>query len=127
MKMATDWCLGTPNHAPGGALRPMTFVLSAVMGPGWRGTSDSLVPPSRTIEHVGMKRLMAGPLWFLSVWYLFELLWVLLGVPHFLGPIAAGAVGAAVWVDPMHWFWPARPRRSMPSVTQPAVLQTSAK
>lgn len=74
-----------------------------------------------------MKRLIAGPLWFLSVWYLFELLWVLLGVPHVLGPVVAAAVGAGVWVDPMHWFWPARPRRSIPSVAHSAVLQPSSK
>jgi hypothetical protein len=73
-----------------------------------------------------MKRLVAGPLWFLSVWYMFELLWVLMGLPRALGPIVAGAIGATVWIDPMHWFWPAAPERSTAAMPASA-LQVSAK
>ena len=97
------------------------------MSPGSRGTSDSLVSDLRVPEHRDMKRLIAGPLWFLSVWYLFELLWVLMGVPRVLGPVVAAAVGAAVWVDPMHWFWPVRSARAISSLGSPATLQASAK
>jgi hypothetical protein len=76
-----------------------------------------------------MKRLIAGPLWFLSVWYGFELLWVLMGVPRVLGPVVAAAIGIAVWVDPMHWFWPVRAPRPARSSTPAAgtLLQPSAK
>lgn len=58
-----------------------------------------------------MKRLVAGPLWFLSVWYLFELLAVVFGIPRALAPIVAAVIGLAVWLDPMHWLWPVRAPR----------------
>jgi hypothetical protein len=73
-----------------------------------------------------MKRLIAGPLWLLSIWYLFELLWVLFGVPRLLGPVVATAVAAGVWIDPMHWFWPARPSRPAANLSA-STLQASAK
>jgi hypothetical protein len=73
-----------------------------------------------------MKRLVAGPLWFLSVWYLFELLAVLFGVPRILGPIVAAVVAGGVWLDPMHWFW-AAPSHKVPANGQPSTgLQPSA-
>ncbi len=73
-----------------------------------------------------MKRLIAGPLWFMAFWFMYELLWSLTGVPRLAGPVIALVAAVTVCVDPMHWFWPAsssRPTASMPSPS----FQTSAK
>ncbi len=73
-----------------------------------------------------MKRLIAGPLWFLAFWYGYEMLSLLTGVPRVAGPVIALIVAATVVLDPMHLFWPVRsshPTASMPS----SVLQASAK
>jgi hypothetical protein len=73
-----------------------------------------------------MKRLIAGPLWFISFALMYELLWSLTGVPREIGPVIALVVGVTVWIDPMHWFWPAAPDRSAAAMPSP-VLQASAK
>lgn len=73
-----------------------------------------------------MKRLIAGPLWFISFALMYELLWSLTGVPRIAGPVIALAVGVTVWIDPMHWFWPVSPERSTTAAPAPT-LQASAK
>jgi hypothetical protein len=73
-----------------------------------------------------MKRLIAGPLWFISFALMYELLWSLTGVPRIVGPVIALVVGLTVWIDPLHWFWPAAPDRSTAAMPSPS-LQASAK
>jgi hypothetical protein len=73
-----------------------------------------------------MKRLIAGPLWFISFALMYELLWSLTGVPRELGPVIALVIGVTVWIDPMHWFWLASPEASATAGPSPA-LQASAK
>lgn len=93
---------------------------------GWRGTSDPLVSHARVLDDRGMKRLIAGPLWFLASWYGYEVLSLLTGVPHGPGPVIALIVAATVVLDPMHLFWPVRPSR--PTASLPSTgLQASAK
>ncbi len=95
-------------------------------GPGSAGTSDSLAREGFGPDYRGMKRLIAGPLWFISFALMYELLWSLTGVPRIAGPVIALAVGVTVWVDPMHWFWPVAQDRTRAAVPGPA-LQVSAK
>ena len=73
-----------------------------------------------------MKRLIAGPLWFISFALMYELLWSLTGVPRMIGPVVAVVVGMTVWIDPMHWFWPVPPDRSTAALPASA-LQAPAK
>ena len=73
-----------------------------------------------------MKRLIAGPLWFISFAMMYELLWSVTGLPREVGPVIARAVGLTVWIDPMHWFWPVAPGRSTAAMPSSA-LQASAK
>jgi hypothetical protein len=73
-----------------------------------------------------MKRLIAGPLWFISFALMYELLWSLTGVPREVGPAIALLVGVTVWIDPMHWFWPVAPNRSSAAGPAPT-LHASAK
>ena len=73
-----------------------------------------------------MKRLIAGPLWFLAFWFMYELLWSLTGVPRMVGPVVGLVVAATVWIDPMHWFWPAHSSRPTANLSGSS-LQTSAK
>lgn len=73
-----------------------------------------------------MKRLIAGPLWFLAFWFMYELLWSLTGVPRMVGPVVGLVVAATVMIDPMHWFWPGRPSRPSTSIAASG-LQASAK
>jgi hypothetical protein len=72
-----------------------------------------------------MKRFIAGPLWFLAFVLMYELLWSFTGVPRAAGPVIGLVVAATVWIDPMHWFWPAASNRS--TAGMPATLQASAK
>ena len=73
-----------------------------------------------------MKRLIAGPLWFISFALMYELLWSVTGVPRVVGPVIALVVGVTIWTDPMHWFWTAAPDRSTAALPASA-LQASAK
>ena len=73
-----------------------------------------------------MKRLMAGPLWFIAFVLMYELLWSLTGVPRIAGPVIGLMIGVTVWIDPLHWFWPAAPDRSTGARPSPA-LQASVK
>jgi hypothetical protein len=73
-----------------------------------------------------MKRLIAGPLWFLAFWFMYELLWSLTGVPRMVGPVIGLVVAVTVWIDPMHWFWTARPSRPTTSIATSS-LRASAK
>jgi hypothetical protein len=91
-----------------------------------RGTSDSLALEAGEPENQGMKRLIAGPLWFASFALMYELLWSLTGVPRVIGPVIGLMICATVWIDPMHWFWPAASSRPTTS-TASRLLQTSAK
>ena len=74
-----------------------------------------------------MKRLIAGPLWFLAFSLMYELLWSLTGVPRMVGPVIGLVIAASVWVDPLHWFWPARSRGSMARIPPGTVLRAPAK
>jgi len=74
-----------------------------------------------------MKRLIASSLWFLSFWFMYELLWSLIGLPRIAGPAIGIVVAATVWVDPLHWFWPAQSSRSTPGMPSSGVLRASAK
>jgi hypothetical protein len=72
-----------------------------------------------------MKRLMAGPLWFICFVLMYELLWSLTGVPRIVGPVIGLMIGVAVWIDPLHWFWPAASDSSTARPT--SALQASVK
>ena len=74
-----------------------------------------------------MKRFVAGLLWFLAFSLMYELLWSLTGVPRMVGPILGLIVAATVWLDPMHWFWPARPSRSIAEIRQSTALRPLTK
>lgn len=74
-----------------------------------------------------MKRLIAGPLWFLSIWLMYELLWSLTGVPRMAGPVIGLVVAATVSIDPMHWFWPAVSSRETAGIRSSGILRPSAK
>ena len=52
------------------------------------------------------KRAVAAALWFAAVWFGYEILWSVTGVPRGIGPVAAFAVSAFVTVDPLRLFWP---------------------
>ena len=74
-----------------------------------------------------MKRFVAGPMWFLSFWLMYELLWSLTGVPRVMGPVVGLVVATTVWIDPMHWFWPVRPSRSIAGMRQSTALRPLTK
>ena len=73
-----------------------------------------------------MKRLNAGPLWFMAFWFMYELLWSITGVPRMAGPVIGLVVAATVWIDPMHWFWPAGPKGATSGISA-STLRASAK
>lgn len=75
----------------------------------------------------GMKRLVAGPTWFLAVWFMYEVLWSVTGAPRIAGPVIALVVAATVWIDPMHWFWPVQNSHSIPVVRQSSALRPVTK
>ena len=79
-------------------------------------------------DYPGMKRLIAGSLlWFLSFWFMYELVWSLTGLPRIVGPVIGLAVAATVWIDPMHWFWPVRTSRSIAGMRQSTALRPLTK
>jgi len=51
------------------------------------------------------KRALAAFLWFASIWFAYEVIWSLTGVPRVLGPIMGAAAALVVTVEPTGWFW----------------------
>lgn len=51
------------------------------------------------------KRAIAGLLWFVSVWALYEVLWSVASVPREAGPILGVVAAYLVVLDPLDWFW----------------------
>jgi hypothetical protein len=51
------------------------------------------------------KRAIGAVLWFAAVWFTYEVIWSMTGVPRAIGPILATAAAAMVAIDPTGWFW----------------------
>jgi len=62
------------------------------------------------------KRAIAAVLWFAAVWFAYEVIWSVTGLPRAIGPALGAAVAALVTLDPTGWFWSRAPRRD----TRPA-------
>jgi len=64
------------------------------------------------------KRAVAAVLWFAAVWFTYEVVWSLTGLPRLLGPVLAATIAAVVTVDPTGWFWsrPSSSRVSAPMI-----------
>ena len=52
------------------------------------------------------KRAVAAALWFAAIWFGYEIVWSVTGIPRGIGPVIAFAVAAFVTVDPTRAFWP---------------------
>lgn len=69
--------------------------------------------PVRGRKIVGMKkRLTAGSLWFIAIWFGYEIMWSLVGIPRMIGPMLAFVVTSLVVADPAGLFWPAPARKA---------------
>jgi hypothetical protein len=51
------------------------------------------------------KRALGALLWFVAVWFGYEVVWSVTGVPRLVGPVIAFAVAAFVTLDPIRAFW----------------------
>lgn len=52
-----------------------------------------------------IKRGIGAFLWFAAVWFGFELLWSIAGVPRLAGPVFGAAVAVLVILDPGSRLW----------------------
>ena len=74
------------------------------------------------------KRALAAFLWFASIWFAYEVVWSLTGLPRVLGPIMGAAAAIVVTVDPTGWFWSrTKPARSLPSAPLTRATTASTK
>ena len=71
------------------------------------------------------KRALAAFLWFASIWFAYEVIWSLTGVPRVLGPIMGAAAAIVVTVDPTGWFW-SRARMRASRASSPLTTATAA-
>jgi hypothetical protein len=60
--------------------------------------------PEAEGDHM-MKRLVAGPLWFIAVWGVVEITGSFVGLPRAIGPLAGVIAAAFVLLDPFGLFW----------------------
>ncbi len=72
------------------------------------------------------KRILATALWFYAAWYAWSILANVTGMPDVLGPFVALAVGAFVWLDPMHRIWGPRPAPAPDAIGHPAMEPDAA-
>ena len=56
------------------------------------------------------KRLVAVPLWFISIWLAYGLVAYFVGISHEGGAVLGALLAAFVWVDPTGAFWGPRDR-----------------
>jgi hypothetical protein len=52
-----------------------------------------------------LKRIVAIPLWFVSVWLMYGLVAYFVGLPDRGGAVLGVLVAALVWLDPTGAFW----------------------
>jgi hypothetical protein len=71
------------------------------------------------------KRLVAAPLWFISIWLAYGLLAYFLGISHQGGAVLGALLAAFVWMDPTGAFWGPK-RRSARTASRAANLGASA-
>ena len=78
----------------------------------WRlSTNEALLRASARIDASGMeKRLVAAPLWFISVWLTYGLVAYFLGISHQGGAVLGALLAAFVWMDPTGALWGAKDR-----------------
>jgi hypothetical protein len=72
-----------------------------------------------------LKRLLAGPLWFLATLTVYSLVAAFLGAPHEVGPIVAFVIATLVVLDPGGLIWPPVERPVARTARTPAVLRSS--
>ncbi len=72
-----------------------------------------------------VKRAVASILWFMAIWYGYELAWSIAGVPRIVGPILAACVAGFVANDPFGLFWP-RPVPEPASAPGPSAVASNA-
>jgi len=63
------------------------------------------------------RRAVAALLWFAAVWFGYEVLWSVTGVPRLIGPVVAFVVAALVTIDPAGAFWSEAADPEQPSAT----------
>jgi hypothetical protein len=74
------------------------------------------------------KRALAAFLWFASMWFAYEVIWSLTGVPRVLGPIMGAAAAIVVTLDPTGWFWSrTKPGRALPATPLARATTASTK
>ena len=74
------------------------------------------------------KRALAAFLWFASIWFAYEVIWSLTGVPRVLGPLMGAAAAIVVTIDPTGWFWSrTTPRGSLPGTPLARATTASTK
>jgi hypothetical protein len=69
------------------------------------------------------KRIVAGFLWFYTVWYAGNVIATYLGLSPVLGPVLGAAAGGFVVGDPFRIIW----TRPAPAVIEPAPVETAPK
>lgn len=68
-----------------------------------------------------LKRLIAGPLWFVAVWCLVDLISSFVGLPRFLGVLSGVAFAAFAMIDPFGLFWTRHEPKTLEPNTQDVV------
>jgi hypothetical protein len=71
-----------------------------------------------------LKRVVAVPLWFISIWFAFGLAVYPLGLPADGGAVLGALLAALVWMDPTGAFW--GPKRGGQNAARAAGLGTTA-
>jgi hypothetical protein len=71
------------------------------------------------------KRLVAAPLWFISIWLAYGLVAYFLGIPHEGGAVLGALLAAFVWMDPTGAIWGA-PKRTAQSSSPATSLGAAA-
>ena len=72
-----------------------------------------------------MLRIVAIPLWFISVWFAYGLVAYFLGVPADGGAVIGALAAAFVALDPTGAFWGARKRETAKTTNADALGLTS--
>lgn len=73
-----------------------------------------------------VKRMLSGPLWFISTWCAYELAIYFFAGPRDPGPFIALAVAAYVMVDPQRMIWSAASGAGHRTGTRPSISGVAA-
>ena len=73
------------------------------------------------------RRALGALLWFMTIWFGWDIVWSVTGVPREIGPVLAAIAAAFVAIDPTGKVWRRVTPSILPKQARPSTLAADAR